>query len=389
MLFDVKPKEERKDLYDRDKEVDEIKESIERKVWLTVYGMRRLGKTSIVNVAVNDPNYIVVKVNLMRIYDPKKKKYPRSQFMGLFLESVNEVVRKYTMGGRVIRFISNILGIDEKSFLEFSLVKIRPKLKKFRSEDISSVVKELDELAKDNKKGLVIVFDEAQELMKVNGINFPSIFHDVYDYCKNTTVIFTGSMVGLVENMLKGLEYEKPFFGRFIRKIKVERFDEEKSKDFLIKGFKEEGIEVKEEVINEAVRRFDGIPGWLTFFGAEYSFRVKHGEKADINEIEMMAIEEVRREFKDFLLSTQSPERYSAVVISLDRLGGKGELSEVNKVVNSLIEEVPEPRVYEILNRLVNLGFLEKEGEEYTLPNDEPDRNGLVLAAKDILKNEK
>lgn len=32
MLFDVRPKESRKDLYDRDKEVDEIKESIDRKV---------------------------------------------------------------------------------------------------------------------------------------------------------------------------------------------------------------------------------------------------------------------------------------------------------------------------------------------------------------------
>ncbi|WP_231136303.1 hypothetical protein [Acidianus ambivalens] len=63
MLFDVRPKEDRKDLYDRDKEVDEIKESIDRKVWIAVYGMRRVGKTSVVNVAVNDSRYIVIKPN--------------------------------------------------------------------------------------------------------------------------------------------------------------------------------------------------------------------------------------------------------------------------------------------------------------------------------------
>jgi hypothetical protein len=46
------------------------------KVWLAVFGVCRVGKTSMVNVTVNDPRYIVVKLNLMRIYDPKKERYP-------------------------------------------------------------------------------------------------------------------------------------------------------------------------------------------------------------------------------------------------------------------------------------------------------------------------
>ncbi|BDB98703.1 AAA family ATPase [Saccharolobus caldissimus] len=385
MLFDVRPKEDRKDLYDRDKEIDEIKESVERKVWIAVYGMRRVGKTSVVNVAVNDPKYLVIKLNLMRIYNPKKKRYPKSSFISLFLESINEVIKKYTLGGRLTRLISNILGIDENSFIEFNLVKIRARLKRFRGDDVNSVVRELDLLAGDNKKTLILIFDEAQELMKVNGINFSSIFHDIYDYCKNTTVVFTGSSAGILENMLKSLEYEKPFFGRFIRRIRIEKFDERLSRDFLLKGFEEEGVKVTEDVIEKALKRFDGIPGWLTFFGSEYSFRVKHGEKADVEIIEKMAIEEVRKEIRDFILGTQSPERYSATILALDRLGGKGSVAEVTKVVNTILEEVPEPRIYEILNRLVDMGFIEKVGDEYFLPKDEPNRKGLVLASKDVL----
>lgn len=386
MLFDVRPKEDKKDLYDRDREIEEIKESINRKVWIAVYGMRRVGKTSVVNVAVNDPKYMVIKLNLMRIYDPKKKKYPKTSFISLFLEGINEAVRKYTLGGRLIRFISNVLGIDENSFIDFNLVRIRPRLKKFRGEDVSSIVRELDLLAGDNKRTLILIFDEAQELMKVNGINFSSVFHDIYDYCKNTTVIFTGSSVGILENMLKSLEYEKPFFGRFIRRIKIEEFDERLSRDFLLKGFEEEGVVVKDEVIEEALRRFDGIPGWLTFFGSEYSFRIRHGERqVNVDDIEKMAVEEVRKEVRDFILGTQSPERYSATILALDRLGGKGSVTEVTKVVSSILSEVPTPRIYEILNRLVGLGFIEKENEEYSLPKDEPDRKGLVLAARDVL----
>ncbi len=385
MLFDVRPKEDRKDLYDRDEEIEEIKESVERKVWIAVYGMRRVGKTSVVNVAVNDPKYLVIKLNLMRIYNPKKKRYPKSSFISLFLESINEVIKKYTLGGRLTRLISNILGIDENSFIEFNLVKIRPRLKRFRGDDVSSVVRELDLLAGDNKKTLILIFDEAQELMKVNGINFSSIFHDIYDYCRNTTVVFTGSSAGILENVLKSLEYEKPFFGRFIRRIRIEKFDERLSRDFLLKGFEEEGVKVTEDVIEEALKRFDGIPGWLTFFGSEYSFRVRHGEKVDVENIEKMAIEEVRKEIRDFILGTQSPERYSATIIALDRLGGKGSVAEVTKVVNTILEEVPEPRIYEILNKLVDMGFIEKVNGEYSLPKDEPNRKGLVLASKDVL----
>ena len=46
-------REDKRDLYDRE-ELSEIRESIDRRVWLSVYGFRRVGKTSVVNVAVND-----------------------------------------------------------------------------------------------------------------------------------------------------------------------------------------------------------------------------------------------------------------------------------------------------------------------------------------------
>ena len=104
--------------------MSEIRESIDRRVWLSVYGFRRVGKTSVINVAVNDQRYIVVKVNLMRLYDPKKRRYSRPDFIRVFLEGVNEATRRYTLGGRVVRFISNVLGVDEETFLEFNAVKI-------------------------------------------------------------------------------------------------------------------------------------------------------------------------------------------------------------------------------------------------------------------------
>lgn len=52
-------------------------------------------------------------------------------------------MKKYTLGGRVIRLISNTLGVDENPLLEFNLARIRPKLKRFSGDDVSSITREL------------------------------------------------------------------------------------------------------------------------------------------------------------------------------------------------------------------------------------------------------
>jgi AAA+ ATPase superfamily predicted ATPase len=42
------------------------------------------------------------------------------------------------------------------------------------------------------------------------------------------------------------------------------------AKEFLTKGFKEEEMKPPGETIEEAVELFDGIVGWLVFFGRVY-----------------------------------------------------------------------------------------------------------------------
>lgn len=64
MLFSTRPKEKKQDLYNRDKEVEMIKDSISRNEWIAVLGMRRIGKTSVANVAVNESGFVRIKVDL-------------------------------------------------------------------------------------------------------------------------------------------------------------------------------------------------------------------------------------------------------------------------------------------------------------------------------------
>ena len=63
LYFDERPKSRREDLYDRERELEEMLTSIEHQKPLVVLkGIRRLGKTSLLRVALNEakkPHVIV------------------------------------------------------------------------------------------------------------------------------------------------------------------------------------------------------------------------------------------------------------------------------------------------------------------------------------------
>ena len=199
---------------------------------------------------------------------------------------------------------------------------------------------------------------------------------------------FSGSFVGVAEEILNQVEEEKPFFGRKFFRIKLERFSEETSKEFLSQGFKEEGIKVEDQVIEEAVKLFDGIPGWLALFGRSYSYAVKHSHPIDIKVTLKEAAKEVSKDFTTFLKTSNSPTRYAEIILALSRLGNKGSLSEVRDVINSLFKEnIENSRLNELLSTLVKYGFVIKISRgKYALPADLPTRIGLRHSAKIWIK---
>ena len=81
----------------------------------------------------------------------------------------------------------------------------------------------------------------------------------------------------------------------------------EQSIDFLKKGFAQLNLRVSEEVLEAAYEQFDGIPGWLTFFGNAYSM----GE-ADIEKIKSIAVRTALEELRN--ITQDNPRRYGLVL---------------------------------------------------------------------------
>ncbi|HDJ26710.1 MAG TPA: ATP-binding protein, partial [Aciduliprofundum sp.] len=68
MLFDLRPKEKRGDLFDREKELDAIVRGLECHPIVLVLGPRRVGKTSLIRVAVGEASTRHVILDVRSLY---------------------------------------------------------------------------------------------------------------------------------------------------------------------------------------------------------------------------------------------------------------------------------------------------------------------------------
>jgi AAA+ ATPase superfamily predicted ATPase len=90
--------------------------------------------------------------------------------------------------------------------------------------------------------------------------------------------------------------------------------------DFLTKGFQQAGIKPDRQVLDEAVRRLDGIIGWLTFFGHE-SVRAGGPSETILNEAVRKGSELEAEELKRFLKAReQTAKRYLRILKTAVRL---------------------------------------------------------------------
>ena len=304
MLFDERPKTKREDLFDREKELEELRKNLNRP-FILLTGVRRIGKTSLLNVFLNETNIPYIIVDCRKL----KENYGWKDFYQLLS----------TSSSRLIEFLKGIRGVKIfGSEVEFS----------WKGRDFISLSDLFDHL---NKHRLIIAFDEAQKLRGPLSKEIKEAFAHAYDYDTNLTFILTGSEVGLLYDFLSVEDPSSPLYGRYFHEIRLERFDKETSISFLRKGFSELSIEVSDEIIEEIASFFDGIPGWLTFAGNLYS-RTKELEK-----VKEIAINVALQELNNLIeskrkVSEQLGKRYLYALKCI--AGGKNSWSKLRDCIS-------------------------------------------------------
>lgn len=275
----------REDLFDREKELEDLHNNLDVPI-MVITGVRRIGKSSILNVFLNEISYPSIVLDLRAL----KNNYGLKEFYEILSQGISSKLEK------LIDIIKNITAIR----IAGNEIEI-----KWRGKDALNLTSFFDHL---NRKRIIIAFDEAQKLRGPRSNEILNAIAHSYDYNKNVSFIFTGSEVGLLYDFLKMNDASSPLYGRYYYNLTVERFPKDVSKGFLISGFKEYNMSVTEEDLEEAISFFDGIPGWLTFYGNEVVMGLK---RFDV--IKEMAVNLAKNELES-LIKTRGSKRYATVL---------------------------------------------------------------------------
>lgn len=344
MYFDTRPKRRREDLYDRETELKEFERSLNSGNPLTVItGVRRLGKTSLLMVGLNELRlpYVLVdfrgvnpnsRMNVYKRIESSLNVFFREN-RGLWEEIKDDL--KNIAGLRVLSLGVSFSWRDEKT-------------------DLMALFRELE------KYDVVLAFDEVQYLRGPVGSEFAGLIAHLYDY-SDLRIVMTGSEVGLLHDYLGFDDPKAPLYGRYFQEITLSRFAPEQSRDFLLRGFKQVGLAPSDELIRLAVERLDGIVGWLVLFGRKAMEKGLSESLIDevFDEAKALALEE----FENFLSKRPvARERYIEVMKAV--ANGKNtwetikehlEMMEGGSIADSVLAR--------LLKALVDSSFLQKVRE--------------------------
>ncbi|MEM2021357.1 MAG: ATP-binding protein [Zestosphaera sp.] len=351
-LFDPRPKDRRGDLFDREEEVEELKKSVKLPLTLLL-GVRRVGKTSVLRVALNELGAPYIYLDLRVL---EEEGYSKVAFYRLLSEAFTNTASRWV---RLLEYLKSIKGVEvygtrvEFNWREESLT-------------ITRILNRLNQFGeREAEEGfLVVAFDEAQVLRNLIGgkgrVDFRSVLAYVYDNLPNLRFVLTGSEVGLLLDLLKLDDSSSPLYGRYVKTMRVERFDRWKSFEFLKRGFNEAGVGLSDDVLEAIVSKVDGIVGWLTYFGC---LSVESGSPSveavnDVNEKALRLVEdELRGLFKR--------SRYYMHVLKAISLG-MSTWSSIKKAVEAWLgRPLQNAQFTRLLETLVKLSIVEKADNEY------------------------
>jgi len=239
------------------------------------------------------------------------------------------------ISSRILEVFKNIRGIEISGFKLYFSWSERSRL------SISDLLTNLNNIAYELNTKFIIAFDEAQELSSIRGVRFDYILAYAYDNLRNLKFILTGSKVGLLYRFLKVEDPDAPLFGRPFWKIELTYFSKEESKLFLEKGFEEASIKYHRHEVEETIDRFNGVPGWLSYYGYLRLQGISHEEA--LKETTDKASLLLSNEFNNFLIHRPiARDRYIEIMRAIS--SGASRWGEIKKIVELRLNERIPPK---------------------------------------------
>ena len=344
MYFDIRPKTKKEDLFSMDYQLELLKKYLldESVRMIVIKGLRRTGKTSLLNVALNEANIKSIKIDVR-----ETPFYDKKEFL-LFIVKKLEIEFRDILN-KIIKGISGVrLGFDKFSFeLFFS-----------KEENLNSFFEKLDAQLRKKNQNLVLAFDEAQLL---KNINFDYVLASIFDNYRSIKILLTGSEIGIIDKFLGKADYNAPLFGRAYLEIEVTKIKEEEASRFLENGFKQINKRIGFEEIKEVIDNLDGIIGWITYYGWFRYEGFSHLKAIEKVKEDGRII--VKKELENFLKERKAKTKYLKLIRYLIR--GHNRWNSLQQEFRKGGVIVSDSQLGLYLKELSDYGFIEKIIDKY------------------------
>lgn len=347
MLFNPEPKKKKRDFYNREAELRELLHSIEKEKLVVIQGIQRLGKSSLLNVALAESKRPFVKLDLREVY------FTHGSVSKFYLyRALSQELSKLSKTHRLTSWLEKVKGIKIAGF-EIQLDW------REKGASLTDVFKAMDTWASVHKERVVVAIDEAQYLRLAGRTRYDGLLAWAIDNLDNMVFALTGSQVGVLQDFLGMENPHSPLYGRYAKIIKLGRLGREEAMDFLRKGFREAGA--KPPDLEEVVDALDGLIGWLTLYGHTC---VSEG-KAGLEWFLKMAAKLAAEESKKIL---RWSDRYPMVLRAI--ASGALRWSEIYERASVKLGPISKSDLTYLLDNLVRYGYLERlEDGSFVIPD--------------------
>jgi len=358
LYFSDRPKVKRENLYNRDEELSKLIRSLKEGSALTVIkGLRRLGKSSLMFVGLSESGLPHMLIDCRQLEEVAYSH--RRALVEVLEESVNNFIKEHQRLWPTLKeYMKKIKGVSVGKFsITFNWGGEKPL-------SIVGLFDTINKFSIDRGIRVVVAIDEAQQLEKIANFDVTKLLAHIYDYKGGIQLLLTGSQVGLLDDLLGAEDPSSPLYGRAKSEISLDRFSNEQSVEFLRDGFRQVKMKVDQEDIEYAVRKLDGIVGWLSNLGWQ-CYLEKKISKELIDRLLKEAAKLALKEFENFLLRRSAAPRYRAIMKRVAREPARWVQIKAH-LEGETGAKIHDANLTNLLNELLKAGFLEHRGDFYS-----------------------
>ena len=245
------------DFANRDKELRELASKLKETVRIFLVAPRRYGKTSLIKNVLG----VLQKEGMLTAYVDLYWATSSREFMELYLSNLIRGSR--SVARRAAHFIRDFLprlrprlGFDPSGNPELSLDVSR----ETPAEAAEEVFNLAEQIAKAQGKRFVVVLDEFQEIVKLDGEALERQIRAAIQHHKNVSYLFAGSKSHMLIDMVS--EQTRPFY-QMGTLMTLDKIPEEEFSSFITGKFVKSGKTLSPAAVNRIIMESENVPHYV------------------------------------------------------------------------------------------------------------------------------